>query len=82
MRRILVLLTVVALMVVMLAMSVSPAFAAWNTLTGCRGNDQPRPADIFDSQGRVEGKRTENGLVCVHIFKDGSFRVYDDRDLV
>jgi hypothetical protein len=37
MKRILVLLSVVALMVVMLAMSVAPAFAAWDAENGqCR----------------------------------------------
>jgi hypothetical protein len=40
-KRILALLTVVALMVAMLATSVAPAFAAWNPTTGCKDFDRP-----------------------------------------
>jgi hypothetical protein len=58
-----VLLTVVALMVVMLAMSAAPAFAAWNS-SGCRGTDHPVPAS--DSPG-VDGKRTDDGAICEHV---------------
>ena len=64
-KRILVLLSVVALMVVMLATSVAPAFAAWNAL-GCKNEDDridfaldPSPPPIF-----VEKDRNQNGFIC------------------
>jgi hypothetical protein len=62
-KRILVLLSVVALMMVMLATSVAPAFAAWDPETGCRGND--RLTREFESPG-VDGTRTDDGWICEH----------------
>jgi hypothetical protein len=85
-KRILVLLSVVALMVVMLAMSVVPAFAAWDPMTGCKTDDvamalsefpQPTPPSIM--------KKDRNGddVVCVSSRQIGGERirliVYDNR---
>ena len=61
-KRILVLLSVVALMVVMMAMSVAPAFAAWNP-AGCRGQDE---LTNWPTGVPPDGKRTTDGEICVH----------------
>jgi hypothetical protein len=72
-KRILVLM---ALMMVMLAMSVAPAFARWETegiSAGCRTLGQVTFAD-----GGLEAKdRNNNGLVCVWLHNGAHF--YDDR---
>jgi hypothetical protein len=75
-KRILVLLSVVALMVVMLAMSVAPAFAAWNPDTGCRGDDV-----LFRQFFHpVDGRYTVDDHICVAQDKDGGTKkVYDNR---
>jgi hypothetical protein len=89
-KRILVLLTVMALMVVMLAMSVTPAFAGWNPATGCRvdergGGDLLLPVSSFPDPeaAAVDGKRTEDDQFCLHrrLTKDQVFvfRFYDNR---
>jgi hypothetical protein len=75
-KRILVLLSVVALMVVMLATSVAPAFAAWNPVTGCRGEDPLAPE--FFAQG-VDGKLTDDDSICLHLRAQKSFHAYDNR---
>jgi hypothetical protein len=63
MRRILVLLSVVALMVVMLAMSVAPAFAAWTGADGqCKGDDFLFPTGTFPPL--VKKDKNGDGLVC------------------
>jgi len=63
MRRILVLVSVVALMVVMLAMSVAPAFAAWTGAGGaCRGDDFLFPTGTFEPL--VKKDKNGDGLVC------------------
>ena len=59
MKRILVLLSVVALVVVMLAMSVAPAFAAW--VGGCREGDLLRPATSTELQ-KLDSN--SDGQVC------------------
>ena len=83
MRRILVLLSVVALMVVMLAMSVAPAFAAWTGADGaCRGDDFLVTIGTFPPQV----KKDKNGdlLVCDDERRNGqgiySF-YYDNRQV-
>jgi hypothetical protein len=70
-KRILVLLSVVALMVVMLATSVAPAFAAWTGADGqCRGDgvliEVPDPADPEDPIAAflMKKDRNEDGVVC------------------
>jgi hypothetical protein len=77
-KRILVLLSVVALMVVMLATSVAPAFAAWDPMTGCRGEDALVPA--FFSPG-VDGKRTDDGSICLHLGPKKTESYYDNRSV-
>ena len=77
-KRILVLLSVVALMVVMLATSVAPAFAAWNPITGCRGTD---PLVFAEVAPGVDGKRTADGMVCSSRTGSG-FKFYDNREPV
>jgi hypothetical protein len=64
-KRILVLLSVVALMVVMLAMSIAPAFAALNA-EGCRGVDGLVPVQT-DLQARIDGKKTADNQTCVRL---------------
>jgi hypothetical protein len=82
MRRILVLLTVVALMVVMLAMSVAPAFAGWEA-DGCRTLDEN--VSTFLSPGaEKDGKFTSDGRICERRWVGGNFvhfAYYDNRDL-
>ncbi len=81
MRRMVVLLTVVAMMVGMLAMSVAPAFAALNA-NGCRGDDQLLPVQSA-LQDRIDGKRTEDNQTCFGLVgANGSnphFQFYDNR---
>ena len=86
-KRILVLLSVVALMVVMLAMSVAPAFAGWNPATGCReeqktGGDFLVPESFPGASPGVDGTRTEDDQICMHrrLNKDDVFvfRFYDN----
>jgi hypothetical protein len=63
MRRILVLLSVVALMVVMLAMSVAPAFAAWTGAGGaCKGDDFLWPTDSYPPL--VKKDKNGDGWLC------------------
>ena len=77
MRRILVLLSVVALMVVIMVVTVAPAFAAWNPDTGCRGDDV-----LFENPGpnNIDGRYTADDAFCVAQDKDGNTKkVYDNR---
>jgi hypothetical protein len=76
-KRILVLLSVVALMVVMLAMSVAPAFAVWQTEgpnTGCKTGDL-RALDLAQ-QIPVNGKRSADDYACYDVKHD---RYYDNQ---
>ena len=80
MRRILVLLSVVALMVVMLATSVAPAFAAWTGAGGqCRGDGVLIEVDPAD----MKKDRNEDGFVCRELRPVGGNRqllvIYDNR---
>jgi hypothetical protein len=87
MRRILVLLTVVAMMVVMLAMSVTPAFAGWNPATGCRDDREGGGYLVSESfptaSPGIDGKLTEDDLICMHRRIGNEdfyvFRFYDNR---
>jgi hypothetical protein len=80
-KRILVLLSVVALMVVMLAMSVAPAFAGWAP-SGCKFGDflivNPPPGSEAAS---VNGERTADSFVCqsLPVTKKGP-KYYDNRE--
>jgi len=77
MRRIVMLLTVVALMVGMLAMSVAPAFARWE-VSGCRTGDRlVTPANT--DQDLVD--QNLNGSICRKETPKG-FHYYDDRPVV
>jgi hypothetical protein len=70
----------VSLMLMMLAMSVAPAFAGWES-NGCR-TGHALVASSF-SPG-VDGKRTPDGEIC-QIRREGGvfvrFVYYDNRDL-
>jgi hypothetical protein len=85
MKRIPMLLSVVALMVVMLAMSVTPAFAGWVTEPGppsggCKEGDELVPPDF--SPDVVNGKRTLDDAICQSVeFHGGDIKVhyYDNR---
>ena len=88
MRRFLLVLTVAALMVVLLATSVTPAFAAWNPATGCREDDRSGgdfivPESFPAASPGVDGKRTEDDVICMHRTLDKDdvfvFRFYDNR---
>ena len=74
MRRIVVLLSVVALMVVMLAMSAVPAFAAWYQ-TGvpgvyCRAGDSPGYVGSYPDL--MEKDRNADGWICVTVRGGGN----------
>jgi len=66
MKRIVMLLTVVALMVGMLAMSVTPAFAAWyeTSVPGvfCRTGDSPQSVGPYPAF--IEIDRNTDGYIC------------------
>ena len=76
-RRVLLLVSVVALIVVMVAMSVAPAFAAGLNPDGCRGNDHLAIVGIGQGYGRID----ENGdnYVCVHQPPNGIRHAYDNQ---
>jgi hypothetical protein len=83
MKRILVLLSVVAPMMVMLAMSVAPAFAEWQTEgpnEGCR-TEAFRVDETTISRGPlIDGKRSDDGQICL----DGSgpnLKLYDNKPI-
>jgi hypothetical protein len=63
MKRILVLLSVVALMVAMLAMSVAPAFAAWDAANGqCRTGGRLTPTGTNSILQDLD--QNNDGQVC------------------
>jgi hypothetical protein len=75
-RRVLLLGSVVALIVVMVAMSVGPAFAAgWNS-AGCKGDDL-----LFRTGGNDPARIDKNGdtYLCVHENPQGHRHAYDNR---
>ena len=80
-KRIMVLMAVVALMVTMLAMSVSPAFAAWYE-TGASGV-LCRTGDGITTVGNyplfVKLDRNSDGWVCYTATNQGDFRYYENR---
>jgi len=78
MRRILLLLVVVALFLVMVAMSVGPAFAAaWNPDTGCKGTDT-RFFYLGSGLGYGRIDKNADGYVCVTGSPQGK-QAYDNR---
>jgi len=77
MRRVLLLVSVVALIVVMVAMSVGPAFAAGGNPAQCRGHDL-----LFRTGGNDPAGIDENGdnYLCVHETPGPrQFDAYDNR---
>jgi hypothetical protein len=78
MRRIVVLMTVVALMVGMLAMSVAPAFAAWDAEGGqCRTNGH-----LTTVQGPYDQSKDRNGDGWIRVTLKGpnlTYFAYDTR---
>jgi hypothetical protein len=66
MKRMVAMLTVVALMVVMLAMSVTPAFAVRGTNFVCTGGPF---SDVYLSGGKYKNYYEDLGYECVHIPK-------------
>jgi hypothetical protein len=83
-KRILVSLSVVALMVVMLAVRVAPAFAGWVTqpgpFEGCRTGDARAEEDFTPEGSSIDGKRSDYGEICVSRGWNG-FKFYDNRPL-
>jgi hypothetical protein len=79
-KRIVLLLSVVALMVVMLATSVAPALASWDPMTGCREGDELVPVESLPPEAAsIDGKRFDDGFVCLHISGQSRVHVYDNR---
>jgi hypothetical protein len=81
-KRILVLLSVVALMVVMVAMSVAPAFAKWETegpSAGCRTGDVLAPDRLPPQFPSPDGKRSDDNLICESESESGRVHFYDNR---
>jgi len=77
MRRVLLLLSVVAPILVMVAMSVGPAFAAVLNADGCRGTDHLAIVGIGQGYGRID--ENGNNYVCVHQTPNGIRHAYDDQ---
>ena len=77
-KRILLLLSVVALMVVMLAMSVAPAFAGWEA-NGCRTGDVLAPDRLPPQFPSPDGKRSDDNLICESELGSGRVHFYDNR---
>ena len=79
MKRILVLLTVVALMVVMMAMSVAPAFAAWYQTSApgvlCRTGDAQLSIHNTTSEYHHKVDRNDDLYVC---YSPSNNRIYDN----
>ena len=84
-NRILVLLSVVALMVVMLATSVAPAFAAWDPMTGCKTGDDAFNLSEFPAPpppSVMKKDRNGDDVVCVGRRGNGARErlvIYDNR---
>ena len=75
MKRILLLLTVMALMVVMLAMSVAPAFAATFDADGCHVSDNY--ATFHYSNSRLD--KNGDGITCqYYYYKTQTYRDADN----
>ena len=85
MRRMVMLLTVVAMMMGMLATSVTPVFAAWQTTgpdAGCRtGDDLLYYLDAQDPSAAylADGKWTSDFSSCQHQRTNGTYVYYDNR---
>jgi len=80
-KRIMVLMAVAALMVTMVAMSVSPAFAAWYETAApgvlCRTGDSITIVGSYPPFLKLD--RNGDGWVCQTETKQGDFRSYDNR---
>jgi hypothetical protein len=72
-KRILVLLTMMALMIVMLAMSVAPAFATWDA-SGCRSGSLL--VSVTDETQAAKDKNN-NDFVC-QVLRAQRVNYYDD----
>jgi hypothetical protein len=78
MRRMVMLLSVVALMVVMMAMNVAPAFAAWDAQGGqCRTGDGITTVGSYPPFVKLD--RNGDGAVCYTVSDRGVYRHYDNR---
>jgi hypothetical protein len=84
-KRILMLLTVAALMVVMLAMSVAPGFARWES-DGCRTDGFLYYHLGSGNQTLLRVDRNDDGYVCATLSKPNDplsdYRYYENRDVV
>jgi hypothetical protein len=80
-KRIMVLMAVAALMVTMLAMSVAPAFAAWDG--PCREGDFPYYHLGSGNQTALRIDRNDDGFVCATLSKPNDplsdYRYYENR---
>ena len=77
MRRMVMLLSVVALMVVMVAMSVAPAFAAWDAENGaCRTGSYLSYIGNSTSEYHHKVDRNDDNYVC---YSPSQNRIYDNR---
>jgi len=77
MRRIVMLLTVVALMVGMLAMSVAPAFAATFDTYGCHVSDRYLTFHYTNSTSYLD--HNDDGIICQYYYPSrGTWRDADN----
>ena len=79
MRRMVLLLSVVALMVVMMAMNVAPAFAAWDAEGGQCRTGAGGITTVGSYPPFVKLDRTGDGIVCYKVSDQGVYRYYDNR---
>ena len=87
MKRIAMLLSVVALMAVMMAMSVSPAFAAWNETVvsgvycrmGAGGDGGYGITTVGSYPPFVKLDRNGDGWVCYEYSVERGYHFYEDR---
>ena len=54
------------------------AFAAWSPITGCKFGDFRVSAGVTPEGPGIEGKRSEDGFICLSLSRDGP-KFYDNR---
>ena len=79
MKRIMVLMAVAAQMVVMLATTVAPAFAAWDAEGGQCRTGAGGITTVGSYPPFVKLDRNDDGTVCYKVSNQGVYRYYDNR---
>ena len=54
------------------------AFVEWSPITGCKFGDFRVPAGITPDGPSIDGKRSEDGFICLSLSRDGP-KFYDNR---